>query len=114
MKKEINLKVGGGYHFGIMVDLKKYSGSYFECNNEDVFGYIYKAIIFCITYNPDYIYIMTNGHFGNCWTARIHDARFVGDDYEYNLNFRNFSDLIGYYESQDMKYCPEIIYNKTT
>lgn len=106
MKKEINLKVGGGYHFGRIVDLNKYSGSYFECNKVDEFGFIYKAVIFCITYNPDNVYNRTDGYFGNCWTALIHDSRYIGYDYEYSLNFRNFSDLVSHYESQDMRFCP--------
>jgi len=106
MEKEINLPSNGGYHFGRMIDLKKYEGSYFENNEADKLNLIYKAIISSIVYKPDELYNTTYGNDGNCWRAIIQDLRLDDDIYIYKFNFRNFSDLIKYYESQDMKFCP--------
>lgn len=106
MEKEINLPLNGGYHFGKMIDLKKYEESYFESNNADESNIIHKAIIISIVYKPDEIYYTTDGYAGNCWKAIIQDSRLIDDIYTYKFNFRNFSDLIKYYEAQDMKFCP--------
>ncbi len=106
MEKEMNLPSVGGYHFGEMVDLSKYSGTHFENNNADESNIIDKAIIISISYKPDEIYNTTDGHAGNCWTAIIHNSRLIDDIYIYKLNFRNFSDLVTHFESQDMKFCP--------
>ena len=106
MEKEMNLPSVGGYHFGAMIDLSKYAGSYFENNNADESNIIYKAIIISISYKPDEIYNTTDGYAGKCWSAIIHDSRMIDDIYEYKLNFRNFSDLVTHFESQDMKFYP--------
>lgn len=106
MEKEINLPSNGGYHFGRMINLKKYEGSYFETNEEDKLNIIHKAIIISIVYKPDEIYNRTDGNEGNCWRAIIHDSRLIDNIYTYKFNFRNFSDLIYHYESQDMNYFP--------
>jgi len=106
MEKEINLPSNGGYHFGKMIDLPKYEGSWFENNEADQSNIIHKAIIFSIIYNEDEIYNKTTGYDGNCWTATIHDSRMMDDICVYKLNFRNPSDLFNHFESQDMKFCP--------
>jgi hypothetical protein len=103
MQKEINLKSVGGYHFGAMIDLKEFEGSYFEDKETDTNGFINKANIFSIKYNPDNIYCTTDGYAGNCWTAIIFDSRLIDDIYAYKFNFRNFQDLVAYYEKENMK-----------
>ena len=101
MEKEINLPSVGGYHFGAMIDLSKYSGSYFEYKTDES-NIINKAIIISLIYKPDYIYNNTDGYAGNCWTAVILDSRLIDVINVYKLNFRNFSDLVKHFESQDM------------
>ncbi len=105
MDKEMNLQSNGGYHFGKMIDLTKYEGTHFESNKADESNIIHKAIIFSMNYIADEIYNKTDGYAGNCWTTVIHDSRMIDDIYVYKLNFRNFSDLVNYFESQDMKFC---------
>lgn len=106
MNKEIYLTSDNGYHFGSKINLNKLSGGYFITNKPDDYGFQYKAVIFCVTYQPDDDYIKSYGRIGNCWRAIINDSRFVGNDYTYNVYFRNFSDLINYYEIQSMTFFP--------
>jgi hypothetical protein len=105
MLSEMNLKSVGGYHFGRMIDLKKFEGSHFESNKADESNTIHKAILVSICYNADEIYNRTDGYAGNCWTVIINDSRLINNEYTYKLNFRNLKDLISHYESQDMKFC---------
>jgi len=106
MLSETKLTSTGGYHFGRMVDLSKYTGSHFESNHSDESNIIHKAIILSIYYNPDEIYNRNDGYFGNCWSVIINDSRMINNEYTYKLHFRNFSDLVKHYENQDMKFYP--------
>lgn len=103
MEKELDLKSCGGYHFGALIDLKPLIQSHFEDKEADENGFINKAIINTIEYKPDEIYCNTDGYAGNCWTAIIHDSRLIDGICFYKFNFRNFGDLVAYYEEQNMK-----------
>ena len=67
MSHIIDLPSCGGYHFGSINRLKPFVGCYFE----DRKNKINKEIITKIDYNPDEIYLLTDGHAGNCWTTYI-------------------------------------------
>ena len=105
MERSINLKSVGKYHFGKMIDLEKYVGSYFESISVEEPNIINKAIIHSIKYNTDEIYNRTDGYAGRCWTVTMYDSRLINGEYTYHLNFRNFVDLVTHYESEGMKFC---------
>jgi len=107
MIKEITLKSVGGYHFGKMVDLSKYTGCHFETNNDDECNTIHKAFILSLFYQADEMYNKTDGYTGNCWKADIIDSRFINNEHIYTLIFRNFSDLVNHFESQNMIFRPK-------
>lgn len=115
MIKEIILKSVGGYHFGKMVDLSKYTDCYFKSNDIDESNDIHKAIILSIFYQADEIYNKTDGYAGNCWKAVINDSRLINNEHTYTLIFRNFSDIVNYYDSQNMGFFKKnTMYNQTT
>lgn len=101
--KTIDLPSYGGLHFGSMIDLKIFENCYFEETNPES-DFIHKAIIFTIEYNPDEIYSKTDGHDGNCWTAHVEDYRMIDGTISFIFNFRNFGDLVVYYEKEGLKF----------
>lgn len=124
MEKVINVKSLNSYHIGASDKLKEFIGCYFEEKNDVEMFLILKkphhiAKIHSIEYKPDEIYYNTDGYAGNCWLATMHKMDLDGVKLSsYKLSFRNFVDLIAYYENQKMKFVYNDdsinIYNKTT
>jgi len=100
MSKIINLPSNEGHHFGKMYHIKPFIDHHFEEKNSDT-NIINKAFILNIEYNPDKIYLSTDGYAGNCWTATVLDSI---QECEIIYNFRNFRDLVIYYEKQGLKF----------
>jgi hypothetical protein len=71
--------------------MKPFIRHYFE----EVKSKTNKATINQINFNPDKIYLATNGYTGNCWTAIVSEM-----DGLIHYNFRNFRDLVNYYEKK--------------
>jgi hypothetical protein len=100
----IQLPSCGGYHYGSMYDLSMFKDCYFEEKKSES-NIINKIIILSIKYDPDEIYISSDGYKGTCWLAVVVDSR---NDYTTNpvkkYYFRNFGDLAMYYENQGFKF----------
>lgn len=100
MSKIINLQSNGGYHFRKIHHLKPFIGHHFEEKNSET-NIINKAVILNIECNPDKMYLSSDGYAGNCWTATVLDSI---QECQILYNFRNFRDLVMYYEKQGFKF----------
>ena len=103
MSNLINLPSFGGMHFGRTLDLKIFENCFFEEIHSET-NIINKIIITKIDYKPDEIYIKNDGIAGKCWLADVMDSRIENDDPIQTLYFRNFGDVIVYFEKEGFKF----------
>ena len=101
INKIIKVPAVSRYHFHC--DNKKLTGCHFEEISPKT-NIINKIIIQNIEYATDEIYNRTDGYAGNCWETSVADSRMIDDIYQYKLVFRNFGDLVKYYEDQGFKF----------
>jgi hypothetical protein len=85
-------------HFGRESNYEIYIGNYFEQIELSQENIIEKAIIKDIVYEPDIIYIASDGHAGRCWYTEIIDNGII------KYSFRNFSDIVKMYEKKGYKF----------
>ena len=100
MSNAIDLPSCGGHHFASKNRLKSFVGCHFE-EIKPTTNTINNATIMKIDYNPDKIYLSTDGHAGNCWTAYIKKSS--NEEVELIYNFRNARDLVMHYEKEGFK-----------
>lgn len=93
----IDLPSIGGYHYVSINNTNPFLHHYFEEIGPEK---INKAIVLNIEYNPNELYNKTDGYAGNCWTATIDDSREINNNRIISYNFRNFRDLVAYYEEK--------------
>jgi hypothetical protein len=101
----IQLPSSGGYHFGLDQKLDIFENCYFEEKESSENNIINKVIILKIEYEPDALYLETDGNAGKCWISTMIDSRLEYDvDPVRKYYFRNFKDLVIYYVSQGLKF----------
>lgn len=95
---QVNINYTNELHFGRESNYEIYISNYFEQIELSEENIIEKAIIKDIVYEPDIIYIASDGHAGRCWYAEIIDNGII------KYSFRNFSDIVKMYEKKGYKF----------
>ena len=95
---QVNINYTNELHFGRESNYEIYISNYFEQIELSQENIIEKAIIKDIVYEPDIIYIASDGHAGRCWYAEIIDNGII------KYSFRNFSDIVKMYEKKGYKF----------
>ena len=102
MTEIINLQSNAKYHFGAAHSIKSFEGCWFEEIEPDVNNkFINKVVIIETKYEPNEVYNRTDGYAGNCWEAILTDSC---NDNVITFRFRDFVDLIIYYEKLGFKF----------
>lgn len=88
-------------HFGSESNYQRFVGTaYFICEKDKDLG-AKKHRITGVTYDPDSVYGMTDGHAGNCWKVTVANDE---DGSSATYSIRNWIDIVRHYQDKGFEF----------